>query len=457
MEDLMQEVTRIRIMPDTTLTCVKTDKFKTCCLSLNLITKLDKESAAKNALLPRVLLRGTSTHPDMESISNALDELYGARILPIVRKKGERHCIGFLADFIDDDFVPKGENILEKTAALLGEMLLAPRTHGGLLIADYVESEKKNLIDDIRAGINDKRSYSIDRLFELMCRDEPFGINKLGDEKNAEAVTPLSLTKHYRNLIASSKIEIFYCGAHEPSRVESALKSAMEALPRAGRAEDIATDVRLEAAAREPRSFTDRLDVSQGKLTIGFRLGKTMLSPNYAALMVFNAVFGGSVTSKLFLNVREKLSLCYYASSLIEKHKGIMAVASGVEFDKFEVAKNEILAQLDSIRRGDISDFELLSAKRAVITSIKSTMDKPTGLEELFFDLSLTSVKCSPDELAALSDAVTAREVSEIAAGIQVDTFYYLSGIENTAEQKSAAGAVSKAVIRPAEDRLERN
>ena len=108
----MQEVTRKQIMPGTNLTCVKTDKFKTCCLSFNLITKLSKDDASKNALLPRVLLRGTASHPDMAHINNYLDELYGARILPMVRKKGELHCIGFLADFIDDDFVPKGENIL---------------------------------------------------------------------------------------------------------------------------------------------------------------------------------------------------------------------------------------------------------------------------------------------------------------------------------------------------------
>lgn len=424
----MQDVYKKQIMPDTNLTCVKTDKFKTCCLSINLITKLDKDTASKNALLPRVLLRGTSTHPTMELINSTLDELYGARIVPIVRKKGELHCIGFLADFVDDDFVPKGENLLQKTAVLLGEILLSPSTSGGLLISDYVESEKKNLIDDIRAGINDKRSYSIDRLFELMCQDEAFGINKLGSEKEAQTITAAALTKHYKSLIASSKIEVFYCGAHEAALVEQAVLNALLSLPRSGQTEVPATDVRMHAAGKEPRSYTDRLDVSQGKLTVGFRLGKIMLSPNYAALLVFNAVFGGSVTSKLFLNVREKLSLCYYASSVIEKHKGIMAVASGVDFSKFDEARNEILAQLDAVRKGEITDWELQSAKRAVITSIKSAMDKPTGLEDMFFDQSVASIKITPDELAALADGVTRDEISEIASGIELDTIYYLKG-----------------------------
>ncbi|NLA87718.1 MAG: insulinase family protein [Clostridiales bacterium] len=437
----MQEVTRTQIMPDAHLTCVKTDKFKTCCLSLNLITKLDKDTASKNALLPRVLLRGTLTHPDMESINSYLDELYGARVIPMVRKKGELHCIGFLADFIDDDFVPAGENLLEKTASLLGELMLSPNTHGGLLVSDYVDSERKNLINDIRAGINDKRSYSIDRLFELMCADEAFGTNKLGSEHSAEAITAAALTKHYRNTVASSRIEIFYCGAHDTERVEAAVRRALSALPRKSAAEFTGTDVRLQASGKEPRSFTDKLEVNQGKLTLGFRLGQCMLSPNYAALMVFNAVFGGSVTSKLFLNVREKLSLCYYASSVIEKHKGIMAVASGVEFSKFEDAKREILAQLDAVKKKDISEWELLSARRAVITTIKSTMDKPTGLEELFFDQSVASIKITPDELAALADSVTLEEVAEIASGVELDTVYYLTGISAPAEQ--AAGGVS--------------
>ena len=168
-----------------------------------------------------------------------------------------------------------------------------------------------------------------------------------------------------------------------------------------------------------------------------------MLSPNYAALMVFNAVYGGSVTSKLFLNVRERLSLCYYASSTIEKHKGIMAVYSGVEFDKFEQAREEILAQLDAVRRGDISDWELVSAKRAVITSVKSTMDKPTGLEDLYFDQAIAAIKYTPDELAALCDGVTALEVADIASGIQLDSIYYLTGNSVGAEPQAETAGVS--------------
>ena len=188
----MQPVVRKELMPSTTLTYVRTDKFKTCCLSVNLIAPLSRDTAAMNALLPRVLMRGSVSYPDLASVNAALDALYGARLVPMVRKKGECHCIGFLADFIDDDFVPRGEKVLEKVCDLVGELLLSPRTHGGLLMGEYVESEKKNLADEIRAAINDKRTYAVERLYELMCADEPFGVHRLGDLNHTEAITASS-------------------------------------------------------------------------------------------------------------------------------------------------------------------------------------------------------------------------------------------------------------------------
>jgi predicted Zn-dependent peptidase len=422
--------TEKQIMPRVRVTCVNTDKFKTGCISVNLITQLDRENAAKNALLPRVLRRGTARHPDMESIAAALDELYGARVTPLVRKTGELQCVGFFADFIDDDYTPKGENVLEKTAALLGELLLSPLTRGGLLTGEYVEGEKKNLIDEIRAGINDKRAYAVDRLLESMCADEAFGVNKLGGEETARAITARSLTAHYKLLLASSDIEVFYCGMAEPERVISAVREALAGLPRDGSFTEPTTEIRRDTVADAPRRFTDALDVSQGKLVIGFRLGEAMFSPNYAAFAVFNALFGGSVTSKLFLNVREKLSLCYYAGSLIEKHKGVMIVSSGVEFAKRGEAETEILAQLDAVRRGEVSEWELLSAKRAVATGVMAGLDDPAGLEEAFFDAAVAGHGLAPEELAALSDGVTREQVTEIARSAELDSIYFLQGLE---------------------------
>jgi predicted Zn-dependent peptidase len=416
------------IMSNVVLTCLQTDKFKTNCLSINLLTPLSRENAAKNALIPAVLCRGTATLPDMAAIASKLDSLYGARIKPFIRKKGEIQVIGLYADFADDAFIPEKSNILEQITGLMGEMLLMPKTHGGLLMRDYVESEKEQLLEQIRGRINDKRGYSIQRLFENMCAMEEYSTDKLGTEAEAEGVTANELTRHYHEILTSSPIEIFYCGGAEPSRVETAVKASLAGLPRSEEEPDMGTDIRMNSLEEAPRYFEDRLQVTQGKLAIGFRLGECMEEPNNAAIRVFNAVYGGSATSKLFMNVREKLSLCYFASSFVDLHKGILAVSSGIEFDKYDAALNEILSQLDAVKRGDVSDNEISAAKSSVASDYRTIEDSPLALEDFYLNQTLIGPDCSPSELAALAEEITVKEVVAIATGVECDAIYFLRG-----------------------------
>ncbi|MEG1763891.1 MAG: insulinase family protein [Oscillospiraceae bacterium] len=416
------------IAPNVVLTCLKTNKFKTGCLSINLLAPLSRETASKNALIPKVLRRGTATLPDMASISARLDTLYGARINPIVRKKGEIQVIGFYADFADDAYIPEESSILEQISSLLGEMLLMPSTGGGLLRREYVESERDKLLEKIRGRMNDKRSYSIQRLFEQMCAMEAYATDSLGTESEAESVTAPALTRHYHDLLADSPIEIFYCGSAEPSRVKSALKAALAALPRTDAEPDLGTDIRMNSLGDKPRFFEDEMQVTQGKLALGFRLGDCMEEPNTAAIRVFNAVYGGSVTSKLFMNVREKLSLCYFASSFVDLHKGIMAVSSGIEFDKYDAALSEIISQLEAVKAGSFTDYELSAAKSSVASDYRAVCDSPAALEDYYLSQALIGPDAAPPELAALAEEITAAEVSEIAKGVELDAVYFLRG-----------------------------
>ena len=430
----MEKVFQKEIMRGVNLTAVQADKFKTGCLSMTLLTPLSKTTAALNAALPYVLRRGTARYPDMESLAAALDDLYGARIEPVLRKKGEVQCVGLYADFPDDAFPPQGVDNLTKTARLMGEMLLSPATRGGRLRAEYVDNERRNLMDDISAEINDKRIYASRRLSELMFRGEPYGVSKLGSLTDAAKISVHTLTRHYKELIATAPMEVFYCGAEEPDRVERVLREALASLPRTGEMIIPATSVSTDAWTRKPRYCMEKMDVTQGKLVMGFRLGETMRAPNHAALMVFNAIYGGAVTSKLFMNVREKLGLCYYASSGLDRHKGVMIVSSGIEFDKYGEATGEILRQLNALKNGEIEDWELEGARRAVMSAIYSSLDEPLGLEGMYLDRAMLGLKAHPDELAALAAEVTREEIAAIASHAALDTVYFLTGEDEDAE-----------------------
>ena len=415
---------RREIMQDVFLTYLPAQHFKTSRLTLNLVTGLDRASASANALLPAVLRRGTVRCPDMESLSAALDTLYGANIDYTVRKKGERQCVGFAAGFIDDGFTPHGEKLLEPVAQQLGELLLEPVTRDGCFLSEYVDSEKANLIDAIRALKNDKRDWADIRLMQEMCAGEPYSVLRLGDEETAGAITADALYRHGRELMASNRVELIYCGGAEERRVEDAVLSALARLPRGSQTP--LPPVRRAAAPETPRCIIETMDVTQGKLAMGYRC----TSDDYPAMVLANLIFGGTSNSKLFLNVREKYSLCYYASSSYARSKGILTVSSGVEVTDFERAEEEIERQLHAVQQGDWEDWEQEGALQAIRTSLLSLTDSQGALENFYLGQIASGATETPEELASSLQQVTKERIVAAARTVTPDTVYFLRGKE---------------------------
>ena len=422
------EYARSEIMSGVWLTHVRTDKFKTACLSVNLLTQLKRETASMNALLPLVLRRGTALYGDMEAISRRLDELYGTAIEPVVRRFGEIQSVGFFASIPEECFLSAGADTLRGACELMGQLLCAPNTRGGLLLPQYVDSERDKLLEAIRARINDKLGYAISRCIEEMCCGEDYAVNRLGDEESAEAIRYQKLTRQYRALLQQSPVEIFYCGRAGLKRVESLLRDAFETLPRGEIDYDIGTDLRFNALEAAPRRYVEQMSVAQAKLVIGWRLGEAMEDPDPAALRVFANLFGGSTASKLFVNVREKLSLCYFASALCDRHKGVLLAYAGTEAERVEEAKDEILAQLAAIARGEITPEELRAAIADVRSGLRAVLDSPGDLEGFTLSTVVSGAAYTPEELGELVGEVTAEQLSAIAAGCECDMIYTLTG-----------------------------
>ena len=416
------EVTRTKLAEGMYLTYLPARKFKTSVLSAQFVTPLGRETASALALLPAVLRRGTVSCPDMGALSARLDRLYGARIDYTVRKKGETQCVGFVASLMDDSFAPGGEKLLEPAAELLGELICDPVTERGRFVPAYFESERTNLIDAVRSVINDKREYADSRLLQEMCAGEPYGVPRLGDEAAAERVQPRRLYSLYQELIATARLELIYSGSAPRERVEQALLSALSALPRDGIRE--ADPGQPHAPRPEARRVEEALDVTQGKLGMGF----ACTSDDYAAMMLGNTLFGGSSTSKLFLNVREKLSLCYYASSLYHRQKRVITVSSGIEFADFQRAYDEILAQLEAVKNGDLEDWELEGARSTLLNAYASMDDSQGKLENFYLGQAATGQSETPEELADQVRDVSLERIRRAMETVSLDTVYFLRG-----------------------------
>lgn len=409
----------------------RTDKFKTGLLSVTLTAPLRRETATAGALIPDVLYRGSRNYPDMERLSAATDALYGASLGPVVRQRGESQCVSFLCSVIDDRYALDGSAVLEPAAALMGEVLLDPAVENGRFRPDYVKGEGANLADRIRSRVNDKRSWSIFRLVQEMCAGEAYAVDKLGDADEAVSMTPDRLWADYQRLLRETKVTFYYGGSAGPDRVEETVRRAFAPLV-AGRTAPVECEVPAEPKG-PVRTVTDAMDVTQGKLALGFRTGGvTLASSDYPVLLVCNALYGGSVNSRLFLNVREKMSLCYYASSMLDKLKGLMVVSSGVEFADFDRAQEAILAQLEEIRQGRIGGEELNAAVRCVVNGLRGRLDSQSQME----DDCVTRLICGQrtgdgSALIRAVEQVTAEQVAQMARRIKLDTVYRLTGKED--------------------------
>jgi len=423
-ERVNQMIKSIELAPGVTLRAMQTDKFKTACFSVNFLRPHCRQTAAPDALLPSVLLRATERYPDIRSISMHLDELYGTSFGTLVRRKGEVKLTGFYADFIDDAYLPEGEGVFAAVTDFLREVLYHPQTENGCFCAKNVEGEKQNLTNAIESDLNDKRAYATARMLETMCAGEPYGTPRLGYAEDVRGITPQSLWAHYKTVLDTSKIEIFYAGRHAPE--EAAKQFAKVFSDRRGDAfAPVQTLVRREAA--QVREVSEAMDVTQGKLVIGLRTGITVSDPDYPALLLLNAVYGGSVTSKLFRNVREKRSLCYYAGASLEKYKGLMLVSSGIAFENYETAKQAILQELDACKNGAFTDEEIDRARRFVVFALRSTMDSPARLDEFYIGSAVARGDDIPELIEQLN-ALTAEDLRLAAQKLSVDTIYFLKG-----------------------------
>lgn len=416
-----------QLFPGITLRCYPDHRFKHGCLSVQLVRPMCREEAALNALIPAVLLRGTQTCRDLRHITLRLDELYGASASALVRRVGDYQTTGLYCSFIEDKYALPGDRVLEPMAEFLGELLFDPLLEAGGFSREYVQSEKKNLIATIESELNDKRAYAASRMIRTMCREDSFGIPRLGEKEQVEAINPIGAYSHYQKILQESPIELFYVGSAQPENVAALLKRIFGRIHR--NPHSLAPQTPFHDAGNSG-SITEQLDVAQGKLSMGFVTHITNRDPDYAAMQVLNTIFGAGMTSKLFMNIREKMSLCYSIGSGYYGAKGIMTVSAGIDCDKDAIVREEILHQLAACAAGQISQEELTAAKEAIFSGLRAVHDSPGAIEGYYATMELSGMNKDPQQYMQAVGAVTAEQVAAAAAKVTLHTCYFLKGVE---------------------------
>lgn len=418
-------IRKIAILPGITLRCCPDTRFKQGCLSVQFVRPMAKNEAALNALIPAVLLRGTERHPDLRAITWRLDELYGASVGALVRRVGDYQPTGLSCGFIEDRYALAGDRILEPMIAFLEEMLLHPALEGEAFRADYVNSEKKNLIAAIESERNDKRTYANAQMLRAMCREDTFGIPRLGEKAQAAAITPAGAYAHYRRVLRESPVEIFYVGSAQPDAVAGLLRGLFAKVER--NYVNLPPQTPFHDAGGG--SHIEEMEVAQGKLCMGFTTPVTVRDPDFVPMQLLNTVLGGGMTSKLFMNVREKMSLCYDIGSGYHGSKGILTVSAGIDVAMEPTVRQEILHQLAACQEGRITREELTAAREALLSSLRGTHDSPGSIESYYSSAALSGLPLSPEQYMEAVEKAALEDVVRAANTVKLHTVYFLKGV----------------------------
>ena len=419
----MKEFENIRINEGVELVCAKTNRFKTNELAISFVVPLKEETAAANSLLAYLISQTTKEYSNLSEFNKKLAMLYGASVNAFISKFGENQCITFEASCLDDRFSIDGEAISTEVFEFLCKLIFDVKLDdSGNFFEEDIQREKRLLIERLESEENDKRVFALRRLESIMFEDEPYGINRYGSRKSISSVDSNMLKNALEYLIYSAKIQITVVGN---AKTEEIAETANRYFKNIKRNYIPPVSSVFIPEAKEIKTATDRMEVKQGKLVLGFRVNNQSEFNSNPEMRLFSDVFGGGPYSKLFNNVREKLSLCYYCSARYDRRKSTVIIQCGCEEENMQKAVDEILAQLEDVKQGRVEE-ELEAGKMAISDAINSVNDDSISLLSWYANQICDDKKLTPAESAAENQRLTCEDICRCAGLLSLDTVYKL-------------------------------
>lgn len=418
---------------------LQTDRFKTSYFSVNFILPLEEETVAYYTVLPLILHRGCEKYPDRKQLARRLEALYGAGLEVRNTKIGEMQVVNFSINMIDNAYLPIGESldVLKETLQLLKEVLTEPLFDNGDFLAAYKEGEIRNAADSRRAVINNKQLYAYERCISLMFEGERYSIPADGRLDHYENIERTRFVQAYQDMLKSARIEMFFIG-HAPS--SDMIQVASELLGSIKRQYREPTLASKPSHRRDVQQIEEQTRAEQGKLVIGYRTGITLQDSDATAFALFNEILGGAPSSKLFMNVRERMSLCYSCSSVGDLMKGALFVLAGIDNKNLEITLAEIEQQLEHIRQGDITDEEWNCAKQSLIGGYQSLPDSAEAMRSWYLRRIVGGMFEEPEDAIHKIEALQKKDVIAVAKKVKADTIYFLKGIKSKIYNEADTG-----------------
>jgi predicted Zn-dependent peptidase len=419
---------KVELQEGVTLYIRKSEQFKTINFSVKWKSALDEKKSALRAVLANVLEESNGRYRSQTEFRNALDELYGTVLYTDAGKRGETHIVSLSAECVNDEYLSEG-GVLEDVLSLIKTVIFDPNVIDGKFDETVVNREKRSVKERIRSLYDDKTRFAQMRMLELIRPDSAASAPSYGTEEEVDALTSADLFAAYESMLNEDEIDIYIVGDIDEDDMTEKIRSLLTFNSRKVHERQSATQHTVTHVT-DVRHVREKQDMKQGKLHLGFSTPVTFRHPDYAKMQMTNGVFGGFAHSKLFINVREKESMAYYASSSYSSHYGLLYVMAGIDAELEEKAVNLIKAQLVALQQGEITDLEMEQTKALLANGIKSAFDSARGQIEVFDQYKELDENFTADTIITGWESVTKDDVKNMASEITLEIVYLLSGKE---------------------------
>ena len=410
---------RIEIGDNIGFSTIIDKKFKSSLLTVRFITSLDKQTSSDNVMAFSLLSDTNSRYRTIAGLSEALSELYGSSISSFSRKRGDLQILGISSTWLASRYAIYGEDIQKGMLEIFHDCLFSPDAENGAFNSETFAIEKKELLDRIDAELNSKRRFAVAKGTALSFSGEPAENYSYGTKETAEAVTSESAYSAYRRILETARIEAFFVSSEPDPNVEKMLRDGFASVKR--RPEPVRF-ISYSPLKPEPVTVTEEFDVRQCKMVMAFKTD----SEDAFALRLMATILGVTPVSKLFVNVREKLGLCYYCSCQIMLTKGTLFIDCGVDRDNIEKARQEIMRQIDEMCSGNITDDEISSAVLATENGLCQVGDTISSYSGWYFERLCENSIQSPQEMEKVYRGVTKERIVEAAKTLKLDSVYIM-------------------------------
>lgn len=403
---------------------IKTSKFKTNLIAVMLTNKITKENATKNALLSLILRRGTANIKTQDEISKKLENMYGANFDCGIDKIGDNQVLKFYLESLNNEYLPVEEDNLKESIEILLDIVCNPLVEENKFKQEYFEAEKEKLKQIIEAKKDNKGMYAFNRCIEEMYKNSPYGIYKFGSIEELEKITNEELYKYYMEFIQKCKIDIYISGKISEEARKYIINNNNILKLKERKPEYIENSLENITEVKE-KVIEESAEITQGKLVIGMNVETNGENSKNIAL-IYNAILGGTATSKLFQNVREKASLAYTASSNYIRQKNSIFIRCGIEIENYEKALKIIKEQIEDMKQGNFTEEELENTKQYIISAIEAIEDEQDTQIAYSFSHEISKTSDSINEYKKGVELVTKQQVIDLANTIKINTIYFL-------------------------------